>query len=88
MIKVAKAGGALVKGAVAGAKAAQGAEKALITGGTHGIGLAVGIALGFIVAFLAAVGKSDAKDMFYEAAEEPHMVDLLLPNAADVGTPT
>ena len=35
VIKVAKAGGTLVKGAVAGAKAAGRAEKALITGGTY-----------------------------------------------------
>ncbi|MFS8068226.1 MAG: hypothetical protein ACMG6S_17870 [Byssovorax sp.] len=35
VIKIAKAGGALIKGAFAGAEAAQGAEKALITGGTY-----------------------------------------------------
>ncbi|MEA2570303.1 MAG: hypothetical protein QOI24_2304 [Acidobacteriota bacterium] len=33
----------------------------------------------FYPAFKAAAGKTDAVDMFYEAAEEHHLVDMVLP---------
>ena len=33
----------------------------------------------FYPAFLAATEKTDAEDMFYEAAEEHHVVDMVLP---------
>jgi hemerythrin-like domain-containing protein len=33
----------------------------------------------FYPAFLAKTEKTDAEDMFYEAAEEHHLVDILLP---------
>ena len=36
----------------------------------------------FYPAFLAATEKTDAQDMFYEAAEEHHLIDILLPALA------